>query len=63
MMMNIGITFIELVISYYDNTSTFNMSKNHVLHSTTKHREIKYNVMKEKVAEKEIRLECINTKE
>ena len=39
------------------------MSRNLILHSKTKHIAIKYHVLKEKVVEKEIRLEYINTKE
>ena len=39
------------------------MSKNSILHSKTKHISIKYHVLIEKVAEKEIRLEYVNTKE
>ena len=56
MMKDIGITFTELVIIYCDNTSTVNMSKNLVLYSKTKHIAIKYHMLKEKVAKKEIRL-------
>lgn len=63
MMKDIGITSIEPVIIYYDNTSIVNMSKNPILHYKTKHMTIKYHVLKEKVAEKEIRLEYIKTKE
>ena len=63
MMKDIGITFKELVIIYYDYTSTVSMSKNLVLHSKTKHISIKYLVLREKVAEKEIRLEYVYTKE
>ena len=62
MMKDIGITFTEPIIIYCDNTSTFNMLKNPILHSETKHIVIKYHVLKEKVAEKEI-LEYINIKE
>ena len=39
------------------------MSKNHVFHSKTKHISINYHVLREKVVEKEIRLEYVNTKE
>lgn len=39
------------------------MSKNLILHYETKHIEIKYHVVREKVAEKEVRLEYISTKE
>ena len=62
-MKDIRITFIEPAITYCDSTSTVNMSNNLVLHSKTKHIAIKYHVMKEKVIEKIIRLEYINTKE
>ena len=62
MMKDIGITFKEPVIIYCDKTSTINMSKNHVLHSKTKLISIKYHVLREKVAKKEIRLEYVNTK-
>ena len=40
-----------------------NMSKNLVLHSRTKHISIKYHMLREKVVEKEIRLEYVSTKE
>ena len=62
-MKDIGITFKEPIIIYCDNTSTVNMSKNHVFHSKTKHIAIKYCVLKEKVTDKEIKLEYISTKE
>ena len=39
------------------------MSKNHVLHSKTKHISIKYHVLREKAIEKEIRLEYVSTKD
>ena len=63
MLKDIGISFEELVIIYYDNTSIVSMSKNPILHSKTKHIAIKYHVFREKVAKKKIRLEYINTKE
>ena len=63
MLKDIGITFEELVIIYCDNTSTVSMSKNPILHSKTKHISIKYHVLREIVAEKEIILEYVNTKE
>ena len=59
----IGIKFSEPVIIHCDNTSTMSMAKNHVLHSKTKHISIKYHVLREKVAKKEIRLEYVNTKD
>ena len=63
MLKDIGITFGEPIIIYCDSTSTINYSKNHVLHSKTKHIAIKYYVLRERVLEKEIILEYINTKE
>ena len=62
-MKDIRITFTKPIIIYCDNTSIVNMSKNPILHSKTKQREIKYHALKEKVVEKEIKLEYINTKE
>ena len=51
------------VVIHCDNTSTVSMSKNPVLHYKTNHIEIKYHVVREKVTEKEVRLEYISTKE
>ena len=39
------------------------MSKNPVLHLKTKHISTKYHMLRENVAEKEIRLEYVSTKE
>ena len=39
------------------------MSKNHVFHSKTKHISIKYHVLREKVANKELRLEYVSKKD
>ena len=63
MMKDIIIEFEEPVIIYYDNTSIVSMSKNLVLHSKTKHISIKYHVLRQKVVEKEIRLEYVSTKD
>ena len=63
MLKDIRIEFLELVIIHCDNTITMSISKNHVLHSKTKHISIKYHVLRDKVVEKEIRLEYVNTKE
>ena len=63
MLKDIGITFGEPIIIYCENTSTVSMSKNLILHSKTKHIFIKYHVLREKVAEREIKLEYVNTKE
>lgn len=63
MLMDIGIKFDEPIVIYCDNTSIVSMSKNLVLHSKIKHIEIKYHVVREKVVEKEVRLEYISTKE
>ena len=62
MLKAVGIEFSELVIIYCDNTSIVSISKKSVLHSKTKHISIKYHVLREKVVEKEIRLECVRTK-
>jgi hypothetical protein len=63
MLKDFGVNFDELVVIYCDNTSTVNMSKNPVMHSKTKHISIKYHMIREKVAKKEVRLEHVSTKE
>ena len=63
MLKDIGITFEEPIIIYFDNISIVSMSKNPVLHSKTKNIAIKYHVLREKVVEKQIILEYIKSKE
>ena len=46
-----------------DNTSAISLSKNPVMHSRTKHIPIKYHLLREQVAEQNIALEYISTKE
>ena len=53
----------EPIVSNYNNTSVNNIFKNLVMYSKTKHISIKYNFMREQVREKEVRLECVPTKE
>jgi hypothetical protein len=48
---------------YCDNTSSISISKNPVMHSKTKHIPIKYHFLREQVAEKNIRVEYVGTKE
>ena len=63
MLKDIRREFSEPIVIHCDNTRTVNMSKNPVLHSKTKHISIKYHMLREKVIEKEIRLEYVSTKE
>ena len=63
MLKDIGITFEEPIIIYCDNTSTLSMSKNPILNFKSKHISVKYHVLREKVVEKEIKVEYVNTKE
>lgn len=53
----------ESVSIFYDNTSAINISKNPILHSRTKHFELKYHFLREKVQNKEIALEHVSSKE
>eukprot|EP00253_Pinus_taeda_P026336 PITA_26336 len=48
---------------YCDNTNAISLSKNPVMHSRTKHIPIKYHFLREQVAEQNIVLEYISTKE
>ena len=54
---------IEPVTLYCDNTSTISISKNHVMHTKTKHIVIKYHYLRELVHDKEVKMEYVSTKE
>ena len=63
-------TLEDLLVRYEDpivinceNTSAINISKNHVIHSKTKHIPIKYHFLRDKVSQKVVKLEYIDTKE
>ena len=46
---------------HYDNSSAINISKNLVLHSRTKHIEIRHHFIRELVEEKAVSLESVHT--
>ena len=60
---DLRVKFNEPIPIFCDNTNTINISKNHVIHSKTKHIPIKYHFIREQVAEKNINLEYVGTKE
>jgi hypothetical protein len=60
---DIQVEYDEPIPIYCDNTSTISISKNTVMHSKTKHIPIKYHFLREQVAEKNIRVEYVGTKE
>jgi hypothetical protein len=53
----------EPIPIYCDNTNTISISKNPMMHSKTKNIPIKYHFLREKVAEKNIIVEYVGTKE
>ena len=59
----IQVEYDEPIPIYCDNTSAISISKNLVMHSKTKHIPIKYHFLQEQVAEKNIRVEYVGTKE
>ena len=59
----IQVEYDESIPIYCDNTSAISISKNTVMHSKTKHIPIKYHFLQEHVAEKNIRVEYVGTKE
>ena len=63
MLKDIRIEISEPIVIRCENTRTINMFKNLVLYLRTKHIYMKYHMLREKVAEKEIRLEYVSTKE
>jgi hypothetical protein len=60
---DIQVEYDEPIPIYCDNTSAINISKNPVMHSKMKHIPIKYHFLWEQVAEKNIRVEYVGTKE
>jgi hypothetical protein len=62
-LIDIQVEYDEPIPIYCDNTNTINISKNPVMHSKTKHIPIKYHFLWEKVADKNIRVEYVGTKE
>jgi hypothetical protein len=60
---DIKVEYDESIPIYCDNTSAINISKNLMMHSKTKHIPIKYHFIQEQVAEKNIKVEYVGTKE
>jgi hypothetical protein len=59
----IQVEYDEPIPIYCDNTSAISISNILVMHSNTKHIPIKYHFLQEHVAEKNIRVEYVGTKE
>jgi hypothetical protein len=59
----IQVEYDNLIRIYCDNTSDISISKNPVMHSKMNHIPIKYQFLWEQVAEKNIRVEYVGTKE
>jgi bifunctional DNase/RNase len=60
---DIQVEYDEPIPIYCDNTSAISISKNPVMHSKNKNIPIKYHFLREHVAEKNIRVEYVGTKE
>ena len=60
---DIQVEYDDPIPIYCDNTSAISISKNQVMHSNTKHIPIKYHLLRERVAEKNIRVEYVGAKE
>jgi hypothetical protein len=60
---DIQVQYDEPIPIYCDNTSAISISKKSVMHSKTKNIPIKYHFLREQVAEKNIRVEYVGTKE
>jgi bifunctional DNase/RNase len=59
----IQVEYNEPIPIYCDNTSAISISKNMVMHSKMKHIPIMYHFIWEQVAEKNIKVEYVGTKE
>ena len=62
-LIDIQVEYDEPIPIHCDNTSAISISKNLVIHSKAKHIPIKYHFLREHVAEKNIRVEYVGTKE
>jgi hypothetical protein len=62
-LIDIQVEYDDPIPIYCDNTSTIGISKNLVMHSKMKHIPIYYHFLQEQVAEKNIRVEYVGTKE
>lgn len=60
---DIHVVFSNLIIIMCDYSSAINISKNPIMHSRKKHIEIKYHFLREKVGEKEVKVEYVCTGE
>jgi hypothetical protein len=60
---DIQVEYNEPIPIYCDNTSSISISNNPLMHSKMKHIPIKYHFLREQVAEKNIRVECVGTKD
>ena len=63
-------TLEDLLVKYEDpiliscdNMSSINISRNHVMHSKTKHIPIKYHFIRDQVSQKVVKVEYVDTKE
>jgi hypothetical protein len=59
----IQVEYDDPILIFCDNTSAISISKNPVMHSKMKHIPIKFHFLWEQVAEKNIRVEYVGTKE
>jgi hypothetical protein len=59
----IQVEYDDPILIYCDNTCAINISKNPMIHSKMKNISIKYHFLREHVAEKNIRVEYVGTKE
>jgi hypothetical protein len=62
-LVDMKVTYTDPIPIHCDNTSVINVSKNHVLHSKTKHIPIKYHFLKEQVTNGIVQLNYIPSKE
>lgn len=60
---DITIVCDDLISIFYDNKSTINISKNPMMHSSTKHISIIYHFLREKVMKGEVKLEYVPKKD
>ena len=60
---DLQVKYDDPIVIHCDSTNAINISKKPIMHSKTKHIPIKYHFMREKVSQKVVKLEYVNTKE
>ena len=63
MLQDLQVKFDDHIPMFFGNTSAISISRNHIMHLKTKQIPIKYHFVREQVAKRNVKVECIREKE